>query len=257
MTFLWATRTCLRRPICLPMRKDCFRCNSPALLYLFSLSDCQVKETHFWPKEKEIDHVWHLSSGNIFFTLNINWGLHFSGANICFRSHFQRKINDAIELVRASVWATSKEKERTDEIVVIDLKSLACITMHPSRIEEKAALLLAEADDDEDQELDTSSPVKPNHEHIPMVSKRPKSSHSHPRHRSRPTGSHPVLCFALIMGAFILGCVSGVVIMLYRMSQDAPQGQPSSSPLNLDVDLSIRTKLAQSMSKSHFLNINR
>ena len=131
--------------------------------------------------------------------------------------------------------------------------------MHPLRIEEKAALLLAEADDDEDQELDTSSPVKPAHEQFSMVTKRPKTSH--PRRHAHPTGSHPVLCFTLILGAFILGCVSGVVIMFYRMSQDAPQGssmsQTSSASINLDVDASIQTKLSQSIIATNFLNINR
>lgn len=93
--------------------------------------------------------------------------------------------------------------------------------------EENAALLLPMADDDE--ELINSPPI---------IAKRPKTSR----------GPHPILCFTLILFAFVLGCVSGVVIMLYRIAQDSEQNPLESSM----VDLSIQEKLFQAISEEKF-----
>jgi hypothetical protein len=113
--------------------------------------------------------------------------------------------------------------------------------------EEKAALLLASADDD-DNEAD-QSPSKNRNNDLPIVSKRPKSYQ-----RRRPTRFHPFVIFILIFTAFIFGCISGLSIMLYRMSQDAEQ---SSSSLSIKpADLTIKTKLFQSITKTNFVNLN-
>lgn len=115
--------------------------------------------------------------------------------------------------------------------------------------EEKAALLLPMTDDDDNdnEELLNSSTTHPN-EQFPMVIKRLKS----PR-QSR--GPHPILCFTLILFAFIIGCVSGVVIMLYRIGQDAEQNPSGSSMMNV-VDLSIQKKLFQAISKEKFASFD-
>ena len=105
--------------------------------------------------------------------------------------------------------------------------------------EEKAALLLPMDDDDDDNE----AAILP-HDHFPVIARRPKTyHHSH--------GPHPMLCFTLILFAFILGCVSGVVIMLYRMGQDAEQNPPTSSMV-MTVDLLIQKKLFQAITKEKF-----
>jgi hypothetical protein len=119
--------------------------------------------------------------------------------------------------------------------------------------EEKAALLLTADDDDDNEELMNSSRRIQN-DNFPVITKRPKT---YERHHS--SNSHPVLCFTLILGAFILGCVSGVVIMLYRMSQEAEQGSPTGNlpQIALKTDLSIRTKLFQSITTTNFLNLNQ
>ncbi|CAF4228132.1 unnamed protein product [Rotaria sp. Silwood2] len=118
--------------------------------------------------------------------------------------------------------------------------------------EENAALLLASADDDGNELSQSSSRVK--QDNIPIVSKRPKTYQRH-----RPSRSHPVLIFLLILCAFILGCVSGVAILLYRMSQDTEQSASSfiNSPSLTKIDLTIQTKIFQSIIKTNFLNLNR
>jgi hypothetical protein len=120
--------------------------------------------------------------------------------------------------------------------------------------EEKAALLLTpSADDDDDNEELINSSTKIHTDNFPVITKRPKTYERH-----RASGAHPVLCFILIMGAFVLGCVSGVVIVLYRMSQDAESGSSSNTfQTAINVDLSIRTKLFQSITKTNFLNLNQ
>jgi hypothetical protein len=134
--------------------------------------------------------------------------------------------------------------------------------MHPLRTEEKAALLLAEADDDEqehDDEYELTSPaLQSQHDNFPVVAKRPKT---YQRHRSLT--SHPVLCFTLILVTFVLGCASGVAMMLYRMSQDAEQGALSggsstTNMFNAPADVNIRTKLFQTISRtSNFVSLDR
>jgi hypothetical protein len=124
--------------------------------------------------------------------------------------------------------------------------------MHQLGTEENAALLLAVADDDDnDNEELINSPRKIQHDNFPVIAKRPKTYQRH-------SSTHPVLCFSLILGAFILGSISGVVIMLYRMSQDAvPNPSSTSLPTATNIDLSIRTKLFQSITKTNFLNLNK
>jgi len=122
--------------------------------------------------------------------------------------------------------------------------------------EEKAALLLAADDDDDDDnhEMINSPPSKVVNDNFPTIAKRPRTYH-----RRSTSNTHPILCFTLIMGAFVLGCVSGVVIILYRMSQDTERGQSSPNILQkvTNVDLSIRTKLFESITKTNFRNFNR
>jgi len=120
--------------------------------------------------------------------------------------------------------------------------------------EEKAALLLTpSADDDDYNEEIINSSTKVQTDNFPVITKRPKTYE-----RRHASSAHPVLCFILIMGTFILGCVSGVVIVLYRMSQDAGSGSSSNSfQIATNVDLSIRTKLFQSITKTNFLNVNQ
>jgi hypothetical protein len=113
--------------------------------------------------------------------------------------------------------------------------------------EEKAALLLASADDDDDDHNES----KVQHDNFQIVSKRPKT------YQRRRTNSTQSICvFILILSAFIFGCATGVIIILYRMSQDA---QPSSinSPDLTKIDLRIKTKLFQSITKANFLNFTR
>lgn len=121
--------------------------------------------------------------------------------------------------------------------------------------EEKAALLLTPADDDGDDNNDEimNSTMNNSHDNFPVVSKRPKTYH---RHRSSST--HPVLCFVLIMVTFVLGCVSGVIIMTYKMSQDVEQGSNSNVFQTVtNIDLLIRTKIFESITKTNFLNFTQ
>jgi hypothetical protein len=129
--------------------------------------------------------------------------------------------------------------------------------MHQLGTEEKAALLLAAADDDDDDYNNnhemTNSPSNAENGNFPVVTKRPKTYH-----RPRTSRSHPVLYIILIVGAFLLGCVSGISIIFYRMSQDVEPTQFSNSfQTATKIDLSIRTKLFQSITKTNFMNLNR
>lgn len=116
--------------------------------------------------------------------------------------------------------------------------------------EEKAALLLASADEDDHDS--SESPIQIEKDNFPTVSKRPKTYQ-----RRRTESTHPVLCFMIVLGVFVFGCLSGAVIMLYRMSQDAERASVTSSSDLIKVDLSIKTKLSQSITKANFLNLNR
>lgn len=125
--------------------------------------------------------------------------------------------------------------------------------------EEKAALLLTAADDDDDDggndhhEM-TGSPPPTTTDRFPVLRKRPRTYR-----RYETSGSHPVLCFAVILGAFVFGCVSGVVIMLYRFSQDATNAPAAGNAqqLSTTVDLLVQTKLFESIAKGNFANVNR
>jgi hypothetical protein len=116
--------------------------------------------------------------------------------------------------------------------------------------EEKAALLLASTNDDDNESLE--SPKKVHHDNFPVISKRTKTYES-----PRTTSTHPVLCFMLLLSAFIFGCLSGAAIMLYRMSQDAEQSSLIHSSDLTKIDLTIKTKLSQSISPTNFLHLNR
>ena len=124
--------------------------------------------------------------------------------------------------------------------------------MHQLGTEEKAALLLTSIDDDNEEVESIESPKKARHDDFPVVSKRPKTYQ-----RRRTPSSHPVLFFVLILSAFIFGCISGTLIMIYRISQDADQSSMANSADVTKIDLSIKTKLVQSITKTDFLNFNR
>ncbi|CAF1663966.1 unnamed protein product, partial [Adineta ricciae] len=58
---------------------------------------------------------------------------------------------------------------------------------------------------------------------------------------------------------FLLGSASTVVIMLYRMSQEAERTRlttPDINPQRFNVDLSIQTKLSESLTTSNFVNMS-
>ncbi|CAF0984827.1 unnamed protein product [Rotaria sordida] len=127
--------------------------------------------------------------------------------------------------------------------------------------EERTALLLSEAaDDDDDNNNDNHNviniPLNGRNDDFPVVAKRPKTYQRHPI-----SNAHPMLCFGLILGAFILGCLTGIIILLYRMSSDSQQGHSSLSSNLLEtatnIDLSIRTKLFQSIKQTKFLTLSR
>lgn len=124
--------------------------------------------------------------------------------------------------------------------------------MHQLGNEEKAALLLASADDEEINEL-KPTPTRSQQDNNPVISRRPRTYQ-----RNRNTSSHPVLFFILILCAFIFGCLTGVVILLYRLSQ---QAESSTAFYNLphltQVDLTIQTKIFQSIAKKNFSNFNQ
>jgi len=116
--------------------------------------------------------------------------------------------------------------------------------------EEKAALLLTSADEDDNESTESSTQLQ--HDNFPIVSKRPKTYQ-----RRRTNNPHPILCFMLILSAFIFGCLSGVAIILYRISQDGEQSSLNSLSELTKIDLSVKTKLSQSITKTNFLNLTR
>ena len=124
--------------------------------------------------------------------------------------------------------------------------------------EEKAALLLTAADEDDDEynnnnnhEMTNSPSNIKNDDNFPVVAKRPRS---YQRHRS--SSSHPVLYVVLMVGVFLLGCVTGICIIFYRLSQDTEPNQLSIQT-STKIDLSVQTKLFQSIIKTNFMNLNR
>lgn len=126
--------------------------------------------------------------------------------------------------------------------------------MRQSGTEEKAALLLTSVDEEDDNaDLESiESPARVRRDNFPVVTKRPKTYRRH-----AASSTQPVLCFILILGAFIFGCLSGVVIMLYRVSQDSESFSWTGSADLAKVDLSIKNKLVQSLTKTDFLHLNQ
>ena len=122
-------------------------------------------------------------------------------------------------------------------------------TMRQLGTEEKAALLLTPIDNDDDDDDEIDQLTKTHRDQFPTVSKRPKTYY-----RTRSNSSHPVLIFILILSAFIFGCLSGVVIMIYRISQDADRSA-TINELN-QIDVSMSTKFAQTINKTNFLHLN-
>lgn len=122
--------------------------------------------------------------------------------------------------------------------------------------EQKTGLLLASVDDDEEADgehlpMSHSRKVKNyENEHFPVIKNRPKTYQRH-----RTTLNHPVSYFILLLSAFLVGCIAGVVIMLYRMSQDAQIINDPSSLIK--IDRTIQTKLFKSINKDNFLSWNR
>ncbi|UJR29971.1 hypothetical protein I4U23_017518 [Adineta vaga] len=115
--------------------------------------------------------------------------------------------------------------------------------------EENAALLLSADEDNDEDDLHhriTHSPSSPSNDRFPVVAKRPRTYHRH-----QTATSQPILCFILLLGAFVLGCVTGVAIVLYQFSQstDSRTSTSNSYQQNLNVDLSIQTKLSQAITK--------
>lgn len=122
--------------------------------------------------------------------------------------------------------------------------------------EEKAALLLAEVDEDDEFEM-TPTVNKPNNDKVTVLPKRTRT-----RNRRDSDSSNVILCFGLIVTAFVLGCLSGVIIMFYRISQENSRGSMSTNfddPFNkikLDVDLKIKKNLFQSIHSDSFVKAN-
>ncbi|CAF0987404.1 unnamed protein product [Adineta ricciae] len=169
---------------------------------------------------------------------------------------------DQISDLTSKMFSSGEEEEEdvglgvsgtsTSESSIIDLFSLCFVIelmsdseMRQLGTEEKAALLLTAADDDDHFTNERDD--------IPVIPKRPKT------YQRRHSNSTPSVCFFfLILSAFIIGSISGVVIMLYRISQDPEQAYLSSVSSHLTrVDLTIRTKLSQSFTKSDFMNLTR
>ena len=120
--------------------------------------------------------------------------------------------------------------------------------MHQSG-NEKAALLLASADDDYSEVIESSSIVQ--HDNNPVISNRPKTYRRHDT-----TGTNSILFFILILSAFTLGCLSGASIILYRASQDSEQVSLLMTNLT-DIDLTIQRKIFQSITKTNFFHLNQ
>ncbi len=124
--------------------------------------------------------------------------------------------------------------------------------------EEKAALLLTAADEDDDEynnnnshEMTNSPSNVKNDDNFPVVAKRPRNYQ-----RYRSSNNHSLLYVVLMVGVFLLGCVTGICIIFYRMSQDIEPSQLSIQT-STKIDLSIQTKLFQSIIKTNFMNLNR
>lgn len=131
--------------------------------------------------------------------------------------------------------------------------------MHQLENEEKTALLLSavdENDDENDNRNVTDATLNITNDNTPIVANRPRTYQRYPI-----SNAHPLLCFTLIVGAFIVGCLSGVIIMLYRISQDSgPRSSSSSSnflKVATNVDSTIRTKLFQSIEKTNFIDFTQ
>ena len=124
--------------------------------------------------------------------------------------------------------------------------------MHQLGNEEKAALLLTSTDDDCSEVIQSSSIVQ--HDNNPVISNRPKTCRHHDTN-----STDPILLFILILSAFVLGCLSGAFIILYRISQDSEQVLPLMINLSnlTDIDLTIRPKIFQSITRTNFLQLNR
>ncbi|CAF4364129.1 unnamed protein product [Rotaria sp. Silwood2] len=132
--------------------------------------------------------------------------------------------------------------------------------MHQLGTEEQTALLLSAAADDDDEDNDnhnvTNAPLNSGNDGFPVVVKRPKTYQRHPI-----SNAHPILCFACVLGAFILGCLTGVIILLDRISHASGHEQ-TSLPSNFvesatNIDLSIRAKLFQSIKQTNFMDLTR
>ena len=122
--------------------------------------------------------------------------------------------------------------------------------MQQLRTEEKAALLLASTDEHNDDDDIRFTPSKSLRAGVAI-----KSKHVHSSQRYRTHSIHPIFLVIFIVCAFIVGCLSGVVILLYRWSQDAAYSVESPSLTHIDVTL--RSKLLQSITNGHFLHLNR
>ena len=129
--------------------------------------------------------------------------------------------------------------------------------MRRLNIEEKAALLLTPADNDETIEENypmTSTRRDSLDNHFPIIAKRSKFR--------RIANVRLLLYFGLILITFILGCICGVFIILYRISQDAEQRKLLSLISNLletetNINLSIRNQLFHSIRRINFVNLDR
>lgn len=127
--------------------------------------------------------------------------------------------------------------------------------------EQKTGLLLSSIDDDEDDDnnvvnehlpMTRSTQKKPlaNDDQFPIVKKRPKTYQRH-----RTNFNHPVSFFVILLSAFLFGCLAGVVIMLYRMSQETSLN--NDQMFLIKTDSTLKTKLFKSITKENFLEFNR
>jgi hypothetical protein len=141
--------------------------------------------------------------------------------------------------------------------VIVRTKSSEQEQMQRFNGEEKAGLLLTSPDDDNDDDdggdhrdervstTRRSSGGRDNNG-LRTASTRTKAT----RH-----AQHPVLLFVVMLGVFTLGCLTGVVILLYRISQETPSTFDATH--SVKVDGTIQTKLFRSMSNENFLVNNR
>jgi hypothetical protein len=122
--------------------------------------------------------------------------------------------------------------------------------MQQLRTEEKAALLLASVDEHNDEDDIRCAGSKSLRDGVAI-----RSKHSQSSQRYRTSSIHPFFLFIFIMCAFIFGCLSGVVILLYRWSQDA--AHTVKSPELTHIDLTIQSNLLRSITNTNFLHLNR